>query len=1116
MQSIINGIRNYKIDEKTGAIEDILAFYPESYINKGQDFSKLIEEEIICDFIIKEKLGEGAFGSVRLGINKQTGEKVAIKILEKSKLVKYEDKIRIEREIQILKKLRHPNIVRLYSIIETEKQILLIMEYIKGQELFQYILLKKKLSEEEACYYFNQILSGIEYIHKMKIAHRDIKSENIIIEQNTKLIKIIDFGLSNTYGDKDEEILRSSCGSPLYAPPEMLKGDIYKGSTVDTWSMGVVLYFMICGYLPFQDEDNTKLYKKIIEGKYTIPMHVSTQGRELLYKMINVNPRKRINLAKIKRHQWIRLYSCKNLDINERVFDFGLNLNNHIIPIDEEIIDEMNIKYKLSKVKIRIDILMNKSNDCTTLYELLLKKKITEGKNSVADLKSDLFLKYIKDKKNLMAYYNNDIKKVIKERKNGYIENYENNDLNDKINLVKSQQDFYNKDLNSNNLFDLDKSPKIDCKFNIANNLTINCVDKNKNILNLKYKTNLENNNKKKSAINLTPFQRTKNKNKFNNINSVKMNKFEKQIKIDNKKSIKRNKINSLDKHLVIDKEIKSNMNDKKGNKIRKNISLDNSLNDKSKINKLLNNNMKYTHIENNIKLQNKRNYNYIIKENQNNTEIPKEKIKGLFSESKIIKTEENIEETTNEIIIEKNSEINKKFENNEGSNIKSNKQSIIKNENNDNSKSSLTTDDILKNTQTLDSFSLKNFNEENLFNNFYIENVNMFSLYPKKKNDKCSKILEQKDKFKKIQRKSKINKTNRINLINHNLQLHYKEKNHFHKKDLSENKVRHNSSCNVTHSEENIKYLENRKTEISPNNNKIINHKDSLPNDYIIHNNLIESRNPNNRKHNEIKNYFYETKNDSMIKTKKSKNIKIKKYNSIDDEFKDIKNKNLKSLFTVKIENNNTNLKFKKRRNNKICTSITKLTDNLPIVEIERKRKSFLNSQKKYKKLKLNEKSNDILIQRNVSIHKSKSLFSEELKQYSYSNNDKDDIFDISNIEKKKIKKFNGLNHKDNNKEKYNDDNKYIPFDLSCIFISSRKILKQKIVNICKKMRYNIKLINSYKFDIYQGDKKDNMIEINLPLNKLGIINIKKYRTNNIEQTNLIIKKFFSKINKI
>ena len=225
MFSIINGFRKYNIDEKSGTTEDILAFYPESYINNGENYSSLKEEEIICDFIIKEKLGEGAFGSVRLGINKQTNEKVAIKILEKNKIKKYEDKLRIQREIELLKKLRHPNIVRLYSIIETEKQILLITEYIKGQELFQYILLKKKLSEEEACYYFNQIVSGIEYLHKLKIAHRDIKSENLIIEQNTKLIKIIDFGLSNSYGDKEEEILRSSCGSPLYAAPEMLKGE---------------------------------------------------------------------------------------------------------------------------------------------------------------------------------------------------------------------------------------------------------------------------------------------------------------------------------------------------------------------------------------------------------------------------------------------------------------------------------------------------------------------------------------------------------------------------------------------------------------------------------------------------------------------------------------------------------------------------------------------------------------------------------------------------------------------------------------------------------------------------------------------------------------------------
>ena len=171
--SIVNGMRKYHINEKTGIAEEFLIFYPESYLNNKNHpeyYTPLNPEEIICEFIIKEKLGEGGFGSVRLGINKQTGEKVAIKILEKSKLTRYEDRIRINREIEILKKVKHPNIVQLYSVIQTDKQIFLIMEYIKGQELYQYILLKKKLSEEEACFYFQQIISGIEYLHKLKIA----------------------------------------------------------------------------------------------------------------------------------------------------------------------------------------------------------------------------------------------------------------------------------------------------------------------------------------------------------------------------------------------------------------------------------------------------------------------------------------------------------------------------------------------------------------------------------------------------------------------------------------------------------------------------------------------------------------------------------------------------------------------------------------------------------------------------------------------------------------------------------------------------------------------------------------------------------------------------------
>ena len=333
----INGSRKYQVDEKTGIAEEILSFYPESYLdnkNHPEYYVPLNKEDIICEFIIKDKLGEGAFGSVRLGINKQTGEKVAIKILEKNKLSRYQDKIRLEREIDILKKLKHPNIVQLYGVIETERQILLIMEYIKGQELYQYILLKKKLSEEESCLYFQQIISGIEYLQKLKISHRDIKSENILIEQNTKNIKIIDFGLSNIYGNKENEILTTACGSPFYAAPEMLKGETYKGSTVDIWSIGVVLYAMICGFLPFEGNDNSELYKKIIDGKYSIPSHVSNNCRDLLHQMLITNPKKRINIQQIKKQQWVKLYGSGLNNNGEPIFNVGLFTNKYIIPID--------------------------------------------------------------------------------------------------------------------------------------------------------------------------------------------------------------------------------------------------------------------------------------------------------------------------------------------------------------------------------------------------------------------------------------------------------------------------------------------------------------------------------------------------------------------------------------------------------------------------------------------------------------------------------------------------------------------------------------------------------------------------------------------------------------
>lgn len=211
----------------------------------------------IGHYIIGKNIGEGTFGKVKLGTHILTGEKVAIKILEKRKIVEEADVQRVSREIEILKMIRHPNIIQLFEIIETPKQLFLIMEYVSGGELFDYIVKKQKLTEQEACKYFQQIICGVEYLHELGIVHRDLKPENLLLDYQNNL-KLVDFGLSNTY--KPGETLKTACGSPCYAAPEMIEGKNYYGSRVDIWSCGVILFAMVAGYLPFEDKDTSKLY----------------------------------------------------------------------------------------------------------------------------------------------------------------------------------------------------------------------------------------------------------------------------------------------------------------------------------------------------------------------------------------------------------------------------------------------------------------------------------------------------------------------------------------------------------------------------------------------------------------------------------------------------------------------------------------------------------------------------------------------------------------------------------------------------------------------------------------------------------------------------------------
>lgn len=177
---------------------------------------------------------------------------MAIKILEKNRITDQADVERVIREIKILKAIKHPNVIKLYEIIETKSNIYLIMEFASGGELFDYIVKKDRLSERESFKFYSQIIAGIEFLHSRHIAHRDIKPENLLLDSN-KNLKIVDFGLSNTY--KPGELLQTACGSPCYAAPEMIGGKSYNGIEVDIWSSGVTLYAMLCGYLPFEDQD---------------------------------------------------------------------------------------------------------------------------------------------------------------------------------------------------------------------------------------------------------------------------------------------------------------------------------------------------------------------------------------------------------------------------------------------------------------------------------------------------------------------------------------------------------------------------------------------------------------------------------------------------------------------------------------------------------------------------------------------------------------------------------------------------------------------------------------------------------------------------------------------
>ncbi|CAO3610270.1 unnamed protein product [Mucor hiemalis] len=319
----------------------------------------------IGQYNIISTIGTGSFGKVKLAVHAITGQKVALKIINRKKIASMDMGGRVKREIQYLKLLRHPHIIKLYEVITTPTDIIMVIEY-AGRELFNYIVEKGRMAEDDARRFFQQIICAVEYCHRHKIVHRDLKPENLLLDANNN-VKIADFGLSNIMTDGD--FLKTSCGSPNYAAPEVISGKLYAGPEVDAWSCGVILYVMLCGRLPFDDEYIPTLFKKINGGIYTMPPYLSTDTKILLSSMLVVDPLKRITIQEIRKNPWFN----KNLPAYLRPLPNTEESGNLLI--DDDLVFELSKKMGYSTSVIQKALSEPDNNQFKVAYQLVVDHK---------------------------------------------------------------------------------------------------------------------------------------------------------------------------------------------------------------------------------------------------------------------------------------------------------------------------------------------------------------------------------------------------------------------------------------------------------------------------------------------------------------------------------------------------------------------------------------------------------------------------------------------------------------------------------------------------------------------------------------------------------------------
>lgn len=340
-------------------------------LNNGNSNSNYM---YVGPYRLEKTLGKGQTGLVKLGVHHKTGKKVAIKIVNREKLNE-SVLMKVEREITIMKLIEHNNVLRLYDVYDNKKYLYLILEHVSGGELFDYLVKKSRLTIKEAKKFFRQIISALDFCHSHLICHRDLKPENLLLDEKLN-IKIADFGMASL--QVDGSMLETSCGSPHYACPEVIRGEKYDGRKADVWSCGVILYALLVGALPFDDDNLKQLLEKIKKGHFTIPSYVPQECQELLRKMIEIDPNKRLSLEEVNKHPWVLAGAKEELEL-------GLPMNQivstAIIPsrvsIDTDVLNNMTSLGCFKDSDKLIECLLNeKHNTEKVIYFLLLDRKL--------------------------------------------------------------------------------------------------------------------------------------------------------------------------------------------------------------------------------------------------------------------------------------------------------------------------------------------------------------------------------------------------------------------------------------------------------------------------------------------------------------------------------------------------------------------------------------------------------------------------------------------------------------------------------------------------------------------------------------------------------------------